>query len=131
MRVGRRRVRDADLLALADDETRALWDRLALGYTESAGLPTLRAEVASLYETVGSDEVLMFSGAEEGVFIAMHALLGAGDHAVVTWPAYQSLYEVARSIGAAVTLLPLDPANDCRSIPSGAARDQPNTRVVV
>ena len=33
----------ADLLALADDETRALWDGLALGYTESTGHPLLRA----------------------------------------------------------------------------------------
>ena len=33
----------AELLALADDETRALWDGLALGYTESTGHPLLRA----------------------------------------------------------------------------------------
>ena len=35
-----------DLLDLADDVTRALWDRLSLGYTESAGHPQLRAEIA-------------------------------------------------------------------------------------
>ena len=29
----------AEALALADDETRALWDALSLGYTETAGLP--------------------------------------------------------------------------------------------
>ncbi|HMK92535.1 MAG TPA: aspartate aminotransferase, partial [Thermoleophilia bacterium] len=28
-----------ELLALADDETRALWDGLALGYTETQGHP--------------------------------------------------------------------------------------------
>ena len=33
----------AELLALADDETRALWDGLRLGYTESTGHPLLRA----------------------------------------------------------------------------------------
>ena len=31
----------ADLLSLADDETRDLWDRLTLGYTESTGHPLL------------------------------------------------------------------------------------------
>ena len=36
----------AELLALADDEARALWDGLRLGYTESAGHPLLRAEIA-------------------------------------------------------------------------------------
>ena len=39
-----------DLLALADDETRDLWDRLTLGYTESTGHPLLRREIAGLYE---------------------------------------------------------------------------------
>jgi aspartate/methionine/tyrosine aminotransferase len=43
---------------------------------------------------------MTFAGAEEAVFLCMHAMLGAGDHAVVVWPAYQSLHEVARSIGA-------------------------------
>ena len=33
-------------LALADDETSSLWDNLALGYTESAGHPLLRQEIA-------------------------------------------------------------------------------------
>ena len=31
-------------------------------------------------------------------------LLGPGDHAIVTWPGYQSLYEVGRAAGAEVTL---------------------------
>ena len=40
----------ADLLALADDETRAMWDALTLGYTESTGHPLLRREIAALYD---------------------------------------------------------------------------------
>src|SRR4051794_12360968 len=96
--------RMADLLALADDETRALWDGLTLGYTEAPGHPLLRAEIASLYETVAADEVLTFSGAEEAIFTAANVVLGPGDHAIVTWPAYQSLHEVARATGADVTL---------------------------
>jgi aspartate/methionine/tyrosine aminotransferase len=34
----------------------------------------------------------------------MHAVLEAGDHIIVHWPCYQSLGEVARSIGCQVTL---------------------------
>ena len=41
-----------DLLELADDETRAMWDGLRLGYTESAGHPLLRAEIARLYDSL-------------------------------------------------------------------------------
>ena len=94
----------ADLLALADDEARGLWDGLHLGYTESTGHPLLRREIAALYETIEPDDVLTFAGAEEAVFCLMNVLLGPGDHAIVTWPGYQSLYEVARAAGADVTL---------------------------
>ena len=94
----------ADLLAMADDETRGLWDGLHLGYTESTGHPLLRREIASLYDTVDADEVLTFAGAEEAIFCLVNVLVGPGDHVVATWPGYQSLYEVARAAGAEVTL---------------------------
>ena len=101
----------AELLALADDEMRALWDGLQLGYTESTGHPLLRAEIASLYDTIEPDEVLTFAGAEEAIFCLVNVLVGTGDHAIVTWPGYQSLYEVARASGADVTLHELHESN--------------------
>jgi aspartate/methionine/tyrosine aminotransferase len=100
-----------NLLALADDETRALWDGLALGYTESTGHPLLRREISALYDTIEPDEVFTFAGAEEAVFCLMNVVVGAGDHAIVTWPGYQSLYEVARANGADVTLHELHETN--------------------
>ncbi len=96
--------RMADLLALADDEARARWDGLALGYSEAPGDPLLRAEIAILYEGLEADDALVFSGAEEAIFCLLNTLVGPGDHAVVTWPGYQSLHEVARAAGAEVTL---------------------------
>ena len=93
-----------DLLELADDETRALWEGLTLGYTESTGHPLLRREIAALYGHLEADDILVFAGAEEGIFCLANVLLGPGDHAIVTWPGYQSLYEVARATGADVTL---------------------------
>ncbi len=94
----------ADLLALADDETRGLWNDLRLGYTESTGHPLLRGEIAALYETVSPTEVLVFAGAEEAIFIIANVVLAPGDHAIVVWPAYQSLHEVARAVGADIAL---------------------------
>jgi aspartate/methionine/tyrosine aminotransferase len=122
----------ADLLALADPEARALWDDLRLGYTESVGHPLLRAAIADLYETIGADEVLAFAGAQEAIFCLSHALLGQGDHAIVTWPGYQSLYEVARSAGADVTLIELREA-DAWALDVDAIRRaiRPETRLVV
>jgi aspartate/methionine/tyrosine aminotransferase len=94
----------ADLLELADEQTRAMWEALTLGYTESTGHTLLRTEIAALYEGIEPDDVLVFAGAEEAIFCLANVMLGPGDHTVVTWPGYQSLYEVARATGADVTL---------------------------
>ena len=94
------------LLALADPGMAATWETLTLGYTESRGHPVLRAEIAAL-DGLEPDDVLVCAGAEEALFLAMHALLGPMDHAVVVWPAYQSLHELARAAGASVSLVPL------------------------
>ena len=122
----------AELLALADDDTRRMWDGLTLGYTESTGHPLLRAEIASLYEDLEPDHVLVFAGAEEAIFCLANVLLSPGDHAVVTWPGYQSLYEVARAAGADVTLHELREEHGW-AIDIDLLRSQvtPSTRLVV
>lgn len=95
-----------DLLALADPASLALWQHLSLGYTESQGHPLLRAEIAAQYQSMAADDVLV-AAPEEAIFVAMHVLLAAGDEVVVTWPAYQSLYEIAVSLGSRVVRWPL------------------------
>ena len=94
----------AELVELADDQTRSMWDGLRLGYTESTGHPSLRAEIATLYDSLGADDVLVFAGAEEAVFSLFSTSVEPGEHVIVTWPGYQSLYEVARAAGAHVSL---------------------------
>jgi aspartate/methionine/tyrosine aminotransferase len=122
----------ADLLALADDESRALWDSLHLGYTESTGHPLLRREIAGLYETLEADDVLTFAGAEEAVFCLMNVVVGPGDHVIVTWPGYQSLYEVARAAGADVTLHELREGDAWAIDVERLRRDiTPTTRLIV
>jgi aspartate/methionine/tyrosine aminotransferase len=96
-----------ELLSFADVESRALWDGLRLGYTESPGHPLLRGEIAALYSGLTADDVLVFAGAEEAIFAFSNVSLGPGDHVIVTWPAYQSLVETARAVGADVSLLRL------------------------
>jgi aspartate/methionine/tyrosine aminotransferase len=96
--------RMAELLELADDETRSMWDGLRLGYTESTGHPLLRREIASLYASIEADDVLVFAGAEEAIYCLLTTSLEPGDHVIVTWPGYQSLYELARAAGAHVSL---------------------------
>jgi aspartate/methionine/tyrosine aminotransferase len=91
------------LLEMADEETRRLWSGLHLGYTETPGHPALREEIAGLYQGLAPRDVLV-TAPEEGIFLLMQALLQPGDHVVCTSPGYQSLYEVARSIGCEVSM---------------------------
>jgi aspartate/methionine/tyrosine aminotransferase len=122
----------ADLLALADDEARGLWQDLHLGYTESSGHPLLRAEIAALYDTISADDVLVFSGAEEAIFCLLSTAVGPGDHIIATWPGYQSLYEVARAAGAEVTLHELREADGwALDVARIRAALRPETRMIV
>ncbi len=120
-----------DLLALADSELRARWDRLALGYTDPGGMPALREEIAGMYVGIEADEVVTFAGADEAIFLALNAILRPGDHAVVVWPAYQSLHEVAYAAGADVTLVPLDPDDWELDVEELRRAVRPSTRVVI
>jgi aspartate/methionine/tyrosine aminotransferase len=92
----------ADLLAFEPDAERRLHETWC-GYTESSGAPELREAIAALYERAGADDVIVCSCAEEGIFLLYHALLAAGDHAIVETPCYESALELARSTGAKVS----------------------------
>jgi aspartate/methionine/tyrosine aminotransferase len=91
-----------EVLELEPDAQARLLDTWC-GYTESPGAPELREAIAGLYERIDPDEVIVTSCAEEGIFLIYHALLGAGDHAIVETPCYESALELARSTGAEVS----------------------------
>ncbi len=82
----------------AEERLSSLW----LGYTESAGDPELRDEIAGLYDRISRDGILVHSGAEEAIFNFMNVALDPGDHVVVHSPYYQSLGAVASALGAEV-----------------------------
>ena len=90
------------VLSCADPGERKLWNELKLGYTESQGLPLLRESIAKQYKTITADQVLVLSPGEAN-FGFMNVLLEKGDHAICMTPMYQSLYQVAESIGCELT----------------------------
>ena len=92
----------AELLALEPgmaEKFQQVW----LGYTESQGSPTLRAEICKLYETIRPEDILVHSGAEEAIFLFMFAAFQEYDHVIVHSPGYQSLAEVARAAGCDIS----------------------------
>jgi aspartate/methionine/tyrosine aminotransferase len=96
-----------DLLALEPGADEA-FRNLRLGYTESRGDPRLREAIAGRYAERNPDDFVVFAGAEEGIFVFMNAVLKPGDHVIVQYPTYQSLYEVARANGCEVTFWRMD-----------------------
>jgi aspartate/methionine/tyrosine aminotransferase len=90
-----------ELLEMAEPDGLALWNNLRLGYTESPGHPALRTEIAQLYRTITAENVVV-AAPEEAVMIGLQSMLKPGDRVVCISPAYQSLYEIPRSIGCDV-----------------------------
>jgi aspartate/methionine/tyrosine aminotransferase len=99
-----------ELLALGSEEQRRAFGELRLGYVPTWGGDELRAAIAATYEEVDAEHVLCFAGAEEALFWAMRELVGPGEHAIVTLPAYQAMETVTLATGAEVSGLVLDPA---------------------
>jgi aspartate/methionine/tyrosine aminotransferase len=100
-----------ELLQMARPESLELWRGLKLGYTESQGHPLLRSAVADLYDEISPENVVI-AAPEEAIFIAMQTLLQPGDQVIAISPAYQSLHEIARSIGCEVIDWTLHPGAD-------------------
>lgn len=119
-----------ELLSLATPEERRDFDDLWLGYTETWGAPDLRDIIATTYDTMVSDNILCFAGAEEGIYAAMRVLLEKSDHAIVVVPNYQAAETLPMDI-CAVTGVPLQPRENWRlDIDDVARAIRPNTKLV-
>ena len=120
----------ADLVALADDQDRARWETLGLGYTEPAGACWLREAIAGGYRSLSADQIMCFAGAQEALYAVLHALLSPGDHSVVVLPSYQSMETLPLAIGA-VSAVALDEHDGWSlDVAAVAAAIRPNTRIV-
>jgi aspartate/methionine/tyrosine aminotransferase len=120
----------SELLALADDDGRARWESLALGYTETRGLPALRSAIAETYGAASADDVLCFAGAEEAIYLAMRTLLEPTDHLVVLTPNYQAAETIPLAV-CGVTGVALRPEDGWALDVDAVERAlRPNTRMV-
>lgn len=123
----------SEIIDMASPSEKDLWNNLRLGYTEAPGLPLLRETVVhALYSGLEPDNILMFAGAEEGIFCALHVIIEEGDHVIVLTPCYQSLLEIPKSKGADITEIQLKEENDWR-IDLRAIENviKPNTKCII
>lgn len=79
----------SELLALARPEDEIRWQDLHLGYTDPRGSAWLRERIALGYDRIGADQLVSFAGAQEALGLALRALAGPADHAIIVLPAYQ------------------------------------------
>ena len=82
-----------DLLGLANVDAKE-FENMTLGYTESQGDPDLRKAIASSYETVKPDDVIVLGSPVEGIYLAARALLEPNEEVIVLNPAYDALYNM-------------------------------------
>jgi aspartate/methionine/tyrosine aminotransferase len=90
------------ILDMASAEDKESWDQLKLGYTETKGNPFLRELVTQQYSQIHAENILVMSPGEAN-FCLMNVLLEKGDEVICMAPMYQSLYQVASSIGCEVS----------------------------
>lgn len=120
-----------DLLALEPGSTDILLDSW-LGYTEVAGNPELKHEIAKLYTTMTDENIMVHVGAQEAIYNFMNAFLEKEDHVITQFPVYQSLYEVANAVGCPVSNWHIKQGNDGWYMDFDELESliQPNTKLI-
>ena len=98
------------VLDLASGQEMEDWNNLKLGYTETRGSEQLRNAIKQHYETIGTENIVVCSPGEAN-FALMNVLLTRGDHVICMSPMYQSMYQVAKSIGCKVVFWKPDNTN--------------------
>ncbi|HYY20715.1 MAG TPA: PLP-dependent aminotransferase family protein [Thermoleophilaceae bacterium] len=84
----------------------------ALSYLTADGLPSLREQLALRGRRIGfasePDEILITSGAQQGISLALRAVLEPGDVVVVESPTFAGLLAALRGTDARVIGVPVD-----------------------
>ncbi|RJO67448.1 MAG: aminotransferase class I/II-fold pyridoxal phosphate-dependent enzyme [Myxococcales bacterium] len=93
-----------ELLALCGRSDAGLLENLLLEDMPTNGSPYLRQAIAQCYRRVQPDDILVTTGTGEALFVFFNVMLEPGDEVVVSFPAFQALYEIPKAIGAKIVL---------------------------
>src|SRR3954469_22850068 len=94
----------------------AVLGKSALGYTESLGIPSLRARIARHYaETyrvpVGADRVIVTTGSSAGFILTFLAMFEPGDRVAIANPGYPPYRPILPALGCEPVLIETNAAN--------------------
>ena len=121
-----------EILQMANEEEKSLWNNQRFGYTETKGLPALRKAITTSYPNLTPENILCFAGAEDAIFCALLTICSSQDHAIVVTPCYQSLTEIPQFTGCSLTTIDLQEKNNWRiDIQAIKAAIRKNTKIVV
>lgn len=119
------------ILDLATTSDLDNWNQLKLGYTETKGNPALRALISQQYDQITPEHILVMSPGEAN-FCLMNVLLEKGDEVVCMAPIYQSLYQVAESIGCKITFWEPEQDSDWHFAPETLEKlVKPDTKLII
>jgi aspartate/methionine/tyrosine aminotransferase len=94
----------------------AVLGKRALGYTESLGIPSLRARIARHYsETcgieVGADRVIVTTGSSAGFILAFLSMFEPGDRVAIANPGYPPYRHILKALGCEPVLIETNSAS--------------------
>lgn len=102
-----------ELISLTGCSVEELY-QLSLENNDTYGSLGLRKAIASFYEGVTPDSILVTSGTTEAILIYFHVRYQPGANVVVPVPAFHILHEVPSFLGYEVRYLQLRPENNFR-----------------
>jgi aspartate/methionine/tyrosine aminotransferase len=95
------------------DAVRAALGTSPLGYTESLGIPSLRARIARHYSdtyrlSVTPDRVIVTTGSSGGFILAFLAMFEPGDRVAIANPGYPPYRHILKALGCEPVLIETD-----------------------
>jgi len=108
------------------EEAKRILEAGALGYTESTGLPELRARISRYYREasgldVPPDHIVITTGSSGGFVLAFLAAFDVGDRVALAVPGYPAYRNILMSLGVESVLIETGP--ETRFQPSPALLD--------
>src|SRR6188472_2561976 len=93
----------------------AVLGKSALGYTESLGIPSLRARIARHYAEayrlpISADRIIVTTGSSAGFILAFLAMFEAGDRVAIANPGYPPYRHILTALGCEPVLIETDAA---------------------